>query len=122
MRVPPACLPSLHLDSSAVGQQAAAAFDFRLGARWVWGSVGLCWGYLVLFTVAGAAALRWTNPPAPRPTGTLGGVVGCRAIHQWAVAGLPPYIQLQTGMFVSMDHSEQPNKATPRWHPTSCSV
>lgn len=52
-----------------MGQAVAQSFDFQLGAQWIWGSVGLCWGSLVLYSIAGALALRWTNPPAPQPTG-----------------------------------------------------
>ena len=60
----------------AVGQEAAAEFDFFLGSGWVWGSVGVSWGALLLFTAAGALALRWTNPASPRPTGARAGLWG----------------------------------------------
>lgn len=52
-----------------MGQEVAQTFDFKLGAQWIWGAVGLCWGSLVLYSITGALALRWTNPPAPQPTG-----------------------------------------------------
>ena len=65
----PAHLPLSASPCPAVGQAVAQSFDFQLGAQWSWGSVGLCWGSLVLYSIAGALALRWTNPPAPQPTG-----------------------------------------------------
>lgn len=62
----------------AVGEEAAAEFDFYLGSKWIWGSVGLSWGILVLFTAAGALALKITQPASPRPTGAARGTGGRR--------------------------------------------
>jgi ABC-type multidrug transport system ATPase subunit/ABC-type multidrug transport system permease subunit len=55
-------------DGLTMGQLVAETFDFKLGAQWIWGAVGLCWGSLVLYSIAGSLALRWTDPPAPQPT------------------------------------------------------
>lgn len=52
-----------------MGQAAADSFDFRLGTGWIWGPVGLSWGWLLVFTAAGALALAWTHPATPKPTG-----------------------------------------------------
>lgn len=63
----------------AVGKESADQFDFFLGAGWVWGSVALSWGWLVLFTIAGAVALQYSNPASPRPTGACSRVRTARA-------------------------------------------
>lgn len=59
-----------------MGTFCADQFDFYLGSRWVWGSVGVSWAALVVFTAAGVAAMTLSNPPSPKPTGALAG--------QWA--------------------------------------
>ncbi|KAL4427934.1 hypothetical protein ABPG75_002023 [Micractinium tetrahymenae] len=51
-----------------LGTFCADQFDFYLGSRWVWGSVGMTWGALLVFTAAGVVAMTITNPPSPKPT------------------------------------------------------
>ncbi|KAL4442124.1 hypothetical protein ABPG77_011385 [Micractinium sp. CCAP 211/92] len=51
-----------------LGTFCADQFDFYLGSRWVWGSVGVSWAALVVFTAAGVAAMTLSNPPSPKPT------------------------------------------------------
>ena len=60
---------SLLLPATAVGQASADAFGFFLGSQWVWGAVGYCWFWLLLCSTLGILALKYTNPPSPRPTG-----------------------------------------------------
>lgn len=69
-----------------MGQAAADQFSFKLGAKWIWGSVGYSWGCLLLFTAAGALALSWTNPPSPQPTGARRGRGGVACRRRRALA------------------------------------
>jgi hypothetical protein len=58
--------------SHAVGKAVADSFSFFLGSEWVWGAVGVAWGSLLMYTLAGVCALTYTNPERPRPTGKPG--------------------------------------------------
>lgn len=68
VRAPPSPLCRVR----AVGQFCADQFDFYLGYQWVWGSVGVSWAWLAVFTVAGAFAMRFSKPASPKPTGEDG--------------------------------------------------
>ena len=52
-----------------MGKAVADSFSFFLGSEWVWGAVGVAWGSLLMYTLAGVCALTYTNPERPRPTG-----------------------------------------------------
>ena len=76
----------------AVGKAVADSFSFFLGSEWVWGAVGVAWGSLLMYTLAGVCALTYTNPERPRPTGepchmlsippAACAVVGCLGANQ----------------------------------------
>lgn len=77
-----------------MGTYCADQFDFYLGSRWVWGSVGVSWAALVLFTAAGVAAMTYSNPPSPRPTGAQTGGDAARCGRQATIK----WLKLHTGL------------------------
>jgi len=44
-------------------------FGFPISHAYIWGAVGFMWGMLIVYTLGAVAALRFTNPRAPQPTG-----------------------------------------------------
>eukprot|EP00887_Chlorella_sp_A99_P006759 scaffold3.g6759.t1 len=52
------------------GTQTLNAFGMGTSRGSVWAGVGFLWAALVVVSVAGAAALRFTNPPKPQPSVT----------------------------------------------------
>jgi ABC-type multidrug transport system fused ATPase/permease subunit len=46
-------------------------FKFFTEKEWIWIAVGFNWGFLFLLVIVGALALRYINPPSPKPSVSL---------------------------------------------------
>lgn len=53
---------------SPYGDEILSEFALFSDSEWIWIAVGFNWGYLVFMTIVGIFALRYINPPAPRPS------------------------------------------------------
>ncbi|GAB4819215.1 hypothetical protein N2152v2_006261 [Parachlorella kessleri] len=54
--------------SETLGEAVLEPFGFFTQQYWIWACVGFMWVSLLVYTIAGAVALTFTDPPHPRPT------------------------------------------------------
>ncbi|KDD76344.1 ABC-2 type transporter, partial [Helicosporidium sp. ATCC 50920] len=52
--------------SETIGEVALDAFGLGSNRAYIWGAVGIQWGMLILYSILGVLALKYTNPPPPK--------------------------------------------------------